>query len=579
MHSSLKISAVLLTLSLVVAAVVASGQSTRAAAGTSPKNPIQPDRNEEREHLIGDQPQLRVSASYLNRPWAAIGFTDFYILVSPTGTVRITGGSDHSLFGAPEEVITRSMSLVESLHFKPFLRDGAPVWAQIDQQILILPPELKPQKHIPFPNLTTDSKGRMGLIITLERKDCPDPDCSGYKLEIQGDGHIDYLGGWFQAVQGRHVGTLPQVAVDQILDLFRQADFYSLDDKYLGRDKYLPFNIISVSVEGKTKQLTEQDGLRTGMPYSVTRIEESIDKAADSGRWTEGDENTAASLAAEHFDFKSTDAAAMLRRIAGFGNTQAVLDLLAAGVDPIGAALESGSESIPQRRRIEAPALFNAAEKQNLPMLRALLAAGAGADTNALNYSLLAAAGTGNIEAYHLLLNHGGNPGFVEEDGETMLMLAAASGVPALVREALQSAPSVNAQTTTGITALFESLAPLQDGDDRVQIVKMLLDAGADPNLGDKFGGFPLLDAVSNPRVTRELVRFGANVNAVDKESGDTALMRATDPETAKSLLDAGANLAVKNKNGQTALDIARQSGNLEVVKLLQAFKPKQPNK
>lgn len=85
--------------------------------------------------------------------------------------------------------------------------------------------------------------------------------------------------------------------------------------------------------------------------------------------------------------------------------------------------------------------------------------------------------------------------------------------------------------------------------------------------------------------IVQELVNRGLNVNArISKDwnagsvwcyAGDTPLMMAVrkwDIETAKILLYAGAKLNARNDSGETALDIATSSGNMEMIKLLYSW-------
>jgi ankyrin repeat protein len=106
--------------------------------------------------------------------------------------------------------------------------------------------------------------------------------------------------------------------------------------------------------------------------------------------------------------------------------------------------------------------------------------------------------------------------------------------------------------------------------------VKLLIDAGADVNVADKYGRTPLYWASRNGfNGCAECVKYhidaGADVNIADKD-GETPLYWASHnghTDSVKRLIDAGANVNNADNNGRTPLYWASYKGYTDSVKRL----------
>jgi uncharacterized protein len=128
-----------------------------------------------------------------------------------------------------------------------------------------------------------------------------------------------------------------------------------------------------------------------------------------------------------------------------------------------------------------------------------------------------------------------------DQDGFTPLMHAvlAEDADPALVRLLIDRGAHVNAaESRQGYTALHFAAR-----DQNTALVRTLLGAGAEPDPLDVFGDTPLWRSVMT-------------------SSGDLA--------TIKLLIEHGADPNVRNRSGISPLSLARDTGQDDVVKLLQ---------
>jgi len=161
------------------------------------------------------------------------------------------------------------------------------------------------------------------------------------------------------------------------------------------------------------------------------------------------------------------------------------------------------------------------------------------------------------------------------------MLLAAEHGNLPAIRAILQSGVDVN--RTHGIwkrTGLHVAARY-----DQVDAVKLLLEAGADPNIRDENGeqrDTALLRHLinnhefgDNPLLVRALIQAGADVKIMDKKLNTP--LHFTDSEAcALVLIDAGADIDAINKHGQSPLRNAIIDNRRAVERLLRRFKARE---
>ena len=163
------------------------------------------------------------------------------------------------------------------------------------------------------------------------------------------------------------------------------------------------------------------------------------------------------------------------------------------------------------------------------------------------------------------LLKRGVDADMVTPKGDSILMVAARAAKPGVVKAILAARPKVNGRNASGETALM-----LASINGRLDVVRMLLDSGADPNLP---GWTPLIYAAVNNHVevARLLLSRGAQVNAT-AENGMTALMMAAREGQLPMvllLLEHGADVNYTSQSGSNALSVALEKGRQDVANAL----------
>lgn len=214
---------------------------------------------------------------------------------------------------------------------------------------------------------------------------------------------------------------------------------------------------------------------------------------------------------------------------------------------------------------------------------------GKGADVNKVDSQgwtpLLSAAQQRQDQMAKLLIELGADVN-LGHDGMTPLIAAVMRDHVPTVKVLLDNGADINKSGLQGYPPLALAI-----GENKYEVAKALLEAGADPKAAAGPDGLtPLMIAAAQnapaegamflPSSTRPidiakgLLERGADVNAKAK-NGMTALMVAAthnNPPMIGLLIEAGADIEAKNNQGQTAADVAELNANMEAAQAVRVL-------
>jgi len=456
--------------------------------------------------------------------------------------------------------------------FTPFEVKGKPVMARVEEYVDLVPPEKLPTIHVPPPAVRPESK----VKIVLERSGCYGT-CPSYTVAVSTDGRIVFDGYGYVVASGRYTDAVAPGAVRDLARKFVAADFYSMDAEYRALVTDNPTYVLCITIDGHQKKVVDYVGDWVGMPAAITDLEDEVDAFARTQRWITGSEGLVQSLSAEHFNFQSFEAQVILKGAATRGQTATVRELLKAGVP-----LRPIPGPKPKEPYMMVPFQYTgwlAAASRHLEALRVLLDAGASrTDQVDKDEALAEAASSGNVDAAKALIAYGANPnadlsktvipepgggaGTIYGEGAgSILIYAAQSGNPNVVRLILRYHPNLEARDREGKTAVFAAGEYRGEDDEtgRVECVRLLALAGANVNARDKGGDTPLHE-IFLTSVEAELLKLGANVNARNND-GETPIFTNVDDDSIPLFLAHGADLSIRDKAGETVMEAAKRQG------------------
>lgn len=192
-----------------------------------------------------------------------------------------------------------------------------------------------------------------------------------------------------------------------------------------------------------------------------------------------------------------------------------------------------------------------------------------------LNSELIAAADRGDTDALRRLLADGAEINARDERGRTAVLAATYGHHTAAVQTLIQAGADINIRDER-----LDNPFLYAGAEGLIDILRLTIDAGADPALTNRFGGTALIPACERGHVEVVellLTRTRVNVNHINN-LGWTALLEAIvlsdggppHQEIVRLLIAHGADVNIADKQNVTPLQHARSRGYTVIAQLLE---------
>ena len=367
----------------------------------------------------------------------------------------------------------------------------------------------------PFPTVIAQE-----VEITLTRSACFG-NCPDYTVTLDGQGNVKFStqGESYPGeaevhrefsrsdgvlLSGVHTDKIDPKIVSDLVERFRDANFFSLKDEYVAEVTDNPTYSLTIDTGTRSKTVVDYVGDEVGMPAVVTELQQAVDLAAGTARWVEGADGLVEWLDAEGFDYTSSTArAVVLEGAIQDATDRTIIAMIGRGVDLNGSAVHPwrGDEVT------LGPALLSASIMKGRSDLFVYLADQAWierSDKAQLEKLFADSAGGCSPSLVRSFARRGLNVDAIGEEGETALAALAGSYECESEDTRAETAQALlvlgadpNKRDAEGETAIFEV--------EHLPLLDLLYSRGATAKVTDKDGNSPVFSSWTDEIVLRHL--------------------------------------------------------------------------
>jgi hypothetical protein len=122
------------------------------------------------------------------------------------------------------------------------------------------------------------------MVAKLSRGACYGT-CPIYTLTVKADGTVNFDGTKYTETIGRADGRIDDEKLKALLQEFKTADFFGLDDDYTSGDCSTDQPTVStaLTINGETKEIKHDTGCEA--PGELDTLEQRIDDVVGSAKW------------------------------------------------------------------------------------------------------------------------------------------------------------------------------------------------------------------------------------------------------------------------------------------------------
>lgn len=247
------------------------------------------DRSAIEGHRTFELAPIRGADACIAGPWLELDQyaerAQLVLHVGRDGRARLESANVTRLYLSPLEPSPRCLQQLQTAishwRYRPFLRHGVPSSARIEERVLLISAERWRHPRQPFPEIDDIAKVRITLRRSEDLHPCQGGRNPNYELELRGDGQMKLTEfARFGRIANERIGRIDIGAFQDLVEQFRAADFFSLQDEYRSDWSHQTTQTLFVEIGDQSLRVRDYVGETVGMPLIVRELQDAVDRVA-----------------------------------------------------------------------------------------------------------------------------------------------------------------------------------------------------------------------------------------------------------------------------------------------------------